>query len=71
MKSASIEKLSGNGAAIVRNRDMKGRFLKTVGAVYIVCSLLLAAAAATTYLLGRAILDSIVGLLGAFVLLGV
>jgi hypothetical protein len=48
---------------------MSRRFLKTLGALYVVCTLVLVAAAAASYFLGRALLDSVVGLIGAIVLL--
>jgi hypothetical protein len=48
---------------------MNRRFLKTLGAVYVVSTLVLVIAAAASYVLGRAMLDSMVGLIGAIVLL--
>lgn len=68
-KSASIEKRSRNEDAGVRNRGMSRRFMRTLAAVYVVSTLVLVVAAAVSYVLGRAMLDSIVHLIGAIVLL--
>jgi hypothetical protein len=45
--------------------------LKVLGAVSLFSSLAFIAAAAATHVLGRAVLDSVVGLLGAIILFGV
>jgi hypothetical protein len=52
---------------------MSRRTLKVLGGASLLFSLafVVAAAAAATHLLGRAVLDSVVGLLGALILLGV
>jgi hypothetical protein len=47
---------------------MSRRTLGILGAAYLLCSLAFVAVAAATHVLGRAVLESMVGLLGVIVL---
>ena len=50
---------------------MSGRTLRTLGAAYLFSSLVFVAAAIATHFLGQAILESMAGVIGAILLLGV